>query len=122
MKNDEQIESLEMRIAILLRWGVVGAGIFLACGILLHPAMGPNSFGSYHDYQQRSLGTYLSENNFSAPLLIAYAGLFWLISLPLIRVALTSFLFWRQKEKTLSMMALSVLGLLLISCALGLEI
>lgn len=116
------MENLEMRIAVLLRWGVIGAGILLALGIFLHPMMGANAFGIFHEYHQRTLMESVETNSLTASQMAAYAGLFWLISLPLIRVALTSFLFWRQKEKVLSIMAFVVLGLLLLSCALGLEI
>jgi uncharacterized membrane protein len=121
MKMDE----LEYRISLFLRRGVFTATCLLTIG-LFGQIFFPEVEQSLRIYQTFKgipfsirLQTAIFEKNWFS--LFSCAGLVALISLPMIRVALTGFLFWKNKERAMSFMALAVLLMLIFSLFLGID-
>lgn len=117
------IEVLELKIAKFLRVGVIVSGILMLIGFTLQFKWSGNSLFNFTVYDEIPLKDLL-EINFHrgrwAPL-ISYSGLIVLISLPLIRVLLTTYLFIRQKEYPLAIIAGLVFIGLMLSMSLGIE-
>lgn len=117
------IESLELKISKFLRVGVLLAAVFMFIGWMMQFKLTANPFFSFSIYDQIPftdlLQHHLYRKNWGA--LISYLGLIILISLPVIRVALTGFLFLRQKEFILAGIAFLVLFGLVISFVFGFE-
>ncbi len=122
--NDDNLLSLELRIAKLLRWGVLGAGTLMLFGWMSILDFSQNPLVKFHDYKEQSLQNSLRSivENHQWGLLIAYAGLVLLISLPLLRVLMTGFLFVQRKERILAFAAFFVFVLLILSFTLGIEL
>ncbi len=116
----DKIETLEFKIAKFLRAGVLVAGVFIFIGWMSEFSMTENPFNKFSTYQKVSFFNVAINGGWSV--ILSYAGLFILISLPIIRVMLTGFLFFRQKEKAMGTMAFVVLALLLISFVFGIEV
>ncbi|MFP5387124.1 MAG: DUF1634 domain-containing protein [Bacteriovoracia bacterium] len=115
------IETLELRIARLLRIGVIIAGLLMLVGWLLQVKLNGNPFFNFQTYDEIPLLD-LFDFHFRTRQwgpLITYAGLIVLISLPLIRVILTTYLFLRQKEYHLALIAFVVMVGLIVSMGLG---
>jgi len=118
------VYDLELRIAKLLRTGVVLAGLMLALGWILMLV--------HDEPSQRDLSHFAPVPLMSAlPLaylsrdwgrLVANAGLVVLVTLPLVRVLLTALLFWKNRERKLAWIALLVFSALVGSFLLGIEI
>jgi uncharacterized membrane protein len=123
MKPSEEIEVLELKIARFLRWGVVLSGLLIFSGWLWELKWSADPFYSFRHYYvfplQNILKIYYKNERWGT--LISYFGLVTLICLPIIRVFLTAFLFFRQKEFKLGVIALFVLLSLGISFLLGVE-
>lgn len=117
-----RLEELEYRIAIMLRWGVVLSGALLLIGWILHFRYSAVSLSEFTTYQSVPLLEELSNLTQDPSGLFSLAGLTVLISLPLLRVLATGYLFWKQGERVLAMTAALVFVTILVSCALGLEI
>lgn len=119
-----ELENLEMRIAKLLRYGVIFAGALILVGWMLQIQFTSNPFLNFHDYHGLSLlenfEAALSNHNWAQ--LISYAGLFVLILLPILRVLMTGILFVRQNDPIMAGLAFFVFVTILVSCALGLEL
>lgn len=115
------IEVLELRIAKLLRVGVIISAILMLAGFILQFKLSGNALFNFTIYDEIPLADLL-EFNFRkknwGPI-VSYSGLIVLISLPLIRVLLTIYLFIRQKEYPLAMIAFLVFTGLMISMSLG---
>jgi len=122
MKNG--LLSLELKISNLLRWGVLLAGAFLFIGWMSILDFTQNPLADFKDYKEETLVHSLNKalQNGQWGLLIAYAGLALLISLPVIRVLMTGILFIKQKEKILAATAFFVFGILILSFSLGIEL
>jgi len=120
----EPLVSLELRIAKLLRYGVMLAGVLMFAGWMTMLDFSQNPLQAFHVYKDISLRQSLQEawRDQVWGLLAAYIGLMLLISLPLMRVLLTAILFWKQKEKGLSLIAFFVFAALIISFSLGIEL
>jgi uncharacterized membrane protein len=120
----EELENLELKIAKLLRYGVIFAGILIFVGWMLQIQFTSNPFVGFHDYHGLSLlesfDTAFATQNWAQ--LISYAGLFVLISLPILRVLMTAILFVRQNDPIMASLAFFVFVTILVSCALGLEL
>lgn len=118
------IESLELKIANFLRFGVVIAGILMFVGWMAQFKISANPFFNFETYDhipmKDLLSFHLKQKNWG--MLISYMGLVALISLPVIRVILTAILFLRQKDFILALVAIVVLVGLIISMTLGIEI
>lgn len=123
-KNESGIYSLELKIAKFLRYGILIAAAFIALGWLSQVSLTENPFLKFQTYQQITFLD-MAEVSFMIDdwaFFVSYAGLFILISLPVIRVFLTGVLFLRQKEKAMGTMAFVVLFFLLLSFVLGFEV
>lgn len=120
----DRIEALELKIAKLLRIGVIVSGILMATGWLFTFSWNANPFVNYETYDQIAFlelwHFHLSRGNWGA--IISYAGLVGLIALPVLRVLFTAFLFMRNKERLLAALAMVVFLCLLLSMVLGIEL
>lgn len=117
----EKMEDLELKIAKFLRLGVLVSGILIFVGWLMKFKLGVNPFYVFQDYDQISLPVLLRHywKRRDWGVLISYAGMAALISLPIIRVMLTGVLFLKQKEHHLAIITLIVLLGLIGSFFLG---
>lgn len=117
------LENLELRIAKVLRIGVVISGLLMLTGFVMQFRWSANALFNFTTYDPIPFIDLL-EMNFKwkriGPL-VSYAGLIALISLPLIRVILTTYLFIRQKEYLLALIAFVVFVGLITSMALGIK-
>lgn len=116
--------SLESKISQLLRWGVIHAEILLLLGWISFFDFNQNPLLKFQDYKSESLLKSLSFalQNHQWGLLMAYAGLAVLISLPILRVLMTGILFAKQKSHILALASFLVFAILLFSFTLGIEI
>lgn len=119
-----ELESLEGNIARFLRYGVIFSGIVMFTGWIIQFKVQSNPFYMFQTYAEisffDSIEIYYRTRNYG--ILICYAGLISLISLPVIRVLLTALLFIKQREYILAVIAFVVLTGLLVSLSLGIEI
>ena len=121
--NDSKIFALEMKIAKFLRYGILVAGAFIAIGWLSSFSWTMNPFDKFQTYQhvsfmQQAEIAFMEQDPW---FFVSFFGLFVLISLPVIRVMLTGFLFFKQKEKAMGTMAFVVLFFLVLSFVFGFE-
>ena len=114
--NREQVEDLEIKISLFLRYGVLLAGILMLIGWLSHIDLGGEPFSKFTVFQEHDF----RESFRSTP--IATLGLFALISLPIIRVLLTLILFLVERQWIMSVLAAVVFSALLLSFALGIHL
>jgi uncharacterized membrane protein len=117
------MESLELKIAKFLRIGVVFAGILMFAGWMTQFKFLGNSFFNFETYDHIPLVDLL-KFHFKREdwgIFVSYLGLGILVCLPVIRVTLTAYLFIRQKEYALSLIAFTVLLGLIFSMSLGIE-
>ena len=122
--KSERLFTLELFIAMFLRYGVLLAGILLFIGWMSLIDFHHNAFEAFATYREAPLADTLSQiiTNHYWGMLIAYLGLGVLISLPLLRVALTAIVFIVDRDYTLAACALLVLAGLLLSFTLGFQI
>ncbi len=120
----EDLHVLELKIAKFLRLGVLVAGALLLVGWIGMISTHSDGLSGFHAYQEASLRELWNQALATKrwPVLTSYVGLGCLISLPVIRVLLTSILFFRQHEKVLGGIALLVLLLLLFSFSQGIDL
>ncbi|MGZ3743208.1 MAG: DUF1634 domain-containing protein [Pseudobdellovibrionaceae bacterium] len=116
--------NLELRIAKLLRWGVIGAEALLILGWLSFFDISKNPLLQFHDYSEESLSKSLETavQNQQWGVLAAYAGLALLISLPISRVLMTGILFTKQRDRLLAIASFFVFGTIIFSFILGFEL
>ena len=117
----DKIETLELKISKFLRFGVIISGIIIFAGWILNFKFSGNPFYTFDTYDQIPLRDLIEFHlkNGDWSYLISYLGLIVLIFIPMIRVMLTVFLFFKEKEYLLSLIgALVFLGLIL-SMSLG---
>lgn len=119
-----EIESLELKIAKFLRYGVLVAGAVMLAGWLMQFKLQGNPFFNFETYDQIPLTDLLKFHvgNRDWGILLSYCGLITLISLPFIRVLLTAILFLKQKEFILAVIAVVVLSGLILSMSLGIDL
>lgn len=123
-QQNEELHSLELKIGKLLRKGVLSAGVVLIFGWIGMILQDQHTLLDYGVYKTQGVfeeieWAYLTKD---IPLLVAYAGLLILISLPLLRVLLTGYLFLKQKDRAMGLVAFGVLIVLLASFVLGIEV
>lgn len=118
------IESLELKIAKFLRVGVAVAGGLMFVGWCFQIKWSGDPFFNFRIYDQIPFKDMVEFAIYRKQwgILISYTGLVTLISLPVIRVLLTTYLFLRQKEKILAGIAAVVLLGLILSMTLGIEL
>jgi uncharacterized membrane protein len=119
-----EVNNLEIKISKVLRVGVLISGIILICGWMLTTIEGGSALVIFKDYDRLSLGAQVSiaYKNSQWGILTSFVGLATLILLPVLRVALTSLLFFYQKETRIGLLSLLVLLLLFVSFFLGLNL
>jgi uncharacterized membrane protein len=122
--SDPTLQTLELKIAKFLRYGVIVAGLLMLAGWLTQLQLHGNPLQEFKDYKTISLTVTVTQMwaRHEWGILTAYLGLLVLISLPMIRVLLTAILFTKQKEFILSAIAAFVLIALCVSFSLGFEI
>lgn len=120
----DKLHALELMISHLLRAGVVIAGLFLAIGWLWLWHKNGDLLHSFTTYQPQPFieTIHWALVTDDRPLFISMLGLVILVLLPIIRVFMTGVLFFKQKEKTLGLMALVVFVALIGSVLLGIDI
>ena len=118
------LEKLELFIAQLLRKGVLLAGLFILIGWIFQINFKYNTFADFKTYQTLNMLETLIDlwNSHSWAKLIAYAGLFVLISLPVLRVLATGVIFIKQKNLKFVLLVGLVLFGLTLSLVLGFEV
>lgn len=121
MKN---LEALELQISKFLRFGVILSAVLLIVGFVLQFKFYGNTLFVFDTYDKiplwNQLRFHLYHRHWGA--LSSYLGLGVLISLPVIRVLLTGFLFLKQKDFLLALIAFIVLSGLIISFTFGIEL
>jgi uncharacterized membrane protein len=119
----KDLETMELKISKFLRIGVVISGITIAIGWAMAFRMSSDPFANLQSYSPLNLIDSLQMHailqNWGH--LIAYLGLMILISLPVLRVFLSVFLFINQKEKKMALIGAIVLIGLILSFSLGIE-
>lgn len=123
MKSGNPYE-LELFISKLLRIGVLIAGFFLLIGWMSQFQFIGNPLEKLEHYQQISFVDSFRQcwERQQWGLVMAYVGLCVLISLPIVRVFMTAFLFFRRREFLMASAATFVFIALLLSFLLGFEI
>lgn len=123
-KIHPSIESLELKISYFLRYGVFTAAGFLALGWFGRLLTTEGSLDHFQIYEPESLKILiqkaLSAHDYA--MLSATLGLTILISLPIIRVFLTAYLFLKSKDWYLAAMAIFVFAVLSVSFLLGIDL
>jgi uncharacterized membrane protein len=118
-----QIDRMELKISKLLRIGVMVAGSVILLGWILAFRADKDPFANLQTYKAfnllDSLQMHLILQNWGN--IIVYVGLGILISLPVLRVLLSTILFLKQKEKIMALLGATVLIGLLLSFSLGIE-
>jgi hypothetical protein len=119
-----ELESLELKIAKFLRYGVLAAGLLMLIGWGASIPHAVDPFAHLKQHTASPLMDRLTVHVMAGewPSILAYAGLSLLIALPLIRVLLTAILFIKQKELLLAGIASLVLIGLFLSFSLGFQI
>ena len=119
----KDINKMELLISKFLRLGVIISGLIILSGWLMSFEADKNPFISLQSYQHFSLINSLEMNfilnNWGK--VISYLGLMILISLPVLRVFLSTILFIRQKEKMMAFLGTVVFIGLILSLFMGIE-
>ncbi len=118
------IEDLELKIAKILRIGILISGIVMLVGWILNAASGGSSLSTFKDYDHLELSAQLliAYKNHQWGILISFFGLTLLVLLPLLRVFLTAILFFVQKEIRMGFIATFVFLSLITSFFLGVKL
>ncbi len=119
-----EAETLELKIAKVLRYGVVFSGTLMFIGWMMQIQFDSNPFEGFHDYHDFPLfhALYFAWLAKDWALLISYAGLFVLIGLPIARVLMTGILFLKEGDRLLASIAFFVFVAICTSCYLGFEL
>src|SRR5690606_11086149 len=106
-----EVNSLELRISKVLRIGVLTAGLIMLMGWILTTIDGGASFFVFKQYDKLDLLSqiHIAQKNQQWGILTAFLGLGVLVLLPVIRVALTTILFFHQKEYKIGFISVLVL-------------
>ena len=119
----KDIENLELKVSKFLRYGVIFSGLVILTGWLSIFKF-TNGFYTFKHYDKLPLmdviRLYFHHERYG--MLLTYAGLVILISLPIIRVILTAILFLLRKEYILALIAFFVSSVLFLSMFLGIEL
>ncbi|WII71176.1 DUF1634 domain-containing protein [Bdellovibrio sp. 22V] len=122
--QEDSLHKLEYAISRMLRSGVLLAGALLSVGWVWLWYNNGDQLQSFSVYESQPLweriqwALIMNDRAF----IVSFVGLAALVSLPLLRVLLTSFLFVKQKDYLLAVMALLVFLALIASFTLGIEI
>lgn len=118
------IEELELKIAKILRIGILISGILMLTGWIINSVDSGTSLIIFKDYDQLDFGYQLliAYRNKQWGILISFVGLAILVLLPLLRVFLTAILFFVQKETRMGFIASFVFLALITSFFLGIKL
>jgi uncharacterized membrane protein len=121
---EDDVYSLELFIAKFLRYGVMFAGTLMLIGWMSEISFTKDTFAQFATYHDERLWVTLQSLVQSGRwgLLTAYAGMFSLIALPLLRVLMTLLVFIKKKDYALAVVSTLVLAGLFLSLLLGFEI
>jgi uncharacterized membrane protein len=124
MSQENALQRLELRIAYLLRYGVILAGAFMVVGWALSLLTHGDRLGSFRAYAPVSLPVTWSQAWMDGDwgTVTALAGLGILVLLPVVRVLLTGVLFLKQGDRVLALLAFLVFGVLVASFSLGIDL
>lgn len=124
IKEKDALHELELKISHFLRGGVILSGLLLLVAwlwILFEKGDVLSTFATYHPQPLwESIQWALVMND--RAYLFSLLGLGILVLMPIIRVLMTGFLFLKQKEYRLAIMAFAVFGALVASFTLGIEL
>jgi uncharacterized membrane protein len=122
--SNEAVPSLEWAVARMLRVGVILSGVMMFVGWMTFMNFHENPLLQFHEYQNLRLITALTQawQTGNWGLILSYAGLALLVSLPVIRVFMTAILFTKQGQKTLAGLAYFVFFILIVSLTLGIDL
>ena len=119
----DNLERMELKIAKFLRAGVVVAGLLMLIGWGWSFRPGNDPFAALQTYESltfiQSIKVCLLMRYWGR--LLIYLGLIVLISLPILRVILSTYLFVKQKEKEMALVGAIVMIGLILSFSLGVE-
>ena len=123
-EKDRQLLRLELSISKFLRWGVIAAALLLATGGIGQWTSAGDNLASFREYQPELLTLTMQKAwvTHDWSILVSIAGLGVLVVLPICRVLLTAYLFIKQRDLYLALMAFFVFSVLLASFFLGIEI
>jgi uncharacterized membrane protein len=118
MERSKDLLQMEVAIAYVLRGGVALSGLFIAVGLVLRMFEANDSRSMVAELLS---GQPLSPTALTAwqPDYIIAIGLILLIALPIVRVAMTVFLFLKEKDYTYLAITLFVLAVLLVGVVFG---
>lgn len=124
MNNESPLHQLELKIAYLLRYGVMLAGALMITGWGLSLATHGDKLGTFRTYAPQHLAATWQDASLAHDwgTLLALAGLGILVMLPVLRVLLTGVLFIKQGDRVLALLAFLVFGVLLASFSLGIDL
>lgn len=122
--KDHKLTRLELKISYFLRYGVFLSAAFLAFGWIGQILQSQDRLNHFQIYQPEALSVTLHKalGNSDYPMLSAILGLSVLVSLPIIRVFLTAYLFIQSKDWYLAGMAIFVSAMLCLSIVLGIAL
>lgn len=120
----KDLESMELKIAKFLRVGVLVSGIIILIGWLISFKPEKDPFLPLQTYRPYGLIDRLQVHAMLSDWgpVITYLGLGLLISLPVLRVLLSTFLFIKQKEKLMALIGSLVMLGLITSFSLGIDL
>lgn len=120
---NDHLERMELKIAKFLRGGVAVSGITMLVGWVWSFKSNVDPFASLQTYSSltfvQSIKVCLLLRYWGR--LLIYLGLIILISLPIIRVILSTYLFVKQKEKAMALIGAIVMIGLILSFSLGVQ-
>jgi uncharacterized membrane protein len=124
MSNENTLHRLELRIAYLLRYGVMLAGAFMVAGWAWSLVTHGDRLGTFRVYAPVSLPVTWSQAWLAGDwgTIIALTGLGILVLLPVVRVLLTGVLFIKQGDRVLAILAFLVFAVLVMSFTLGIDL
>jgi hypothetical protein len=119
-----QNKSAELKISKFLSYSVLICGTLIFCGWIFKLKITGNPFFNFEIYDRiplKDLLVFHFEKKDWAQLL-SYVGLFFLISIPFVRVLIMTFLYLRSKEVILALVSTFVLIGLFLGLALGIQL
>lgn len=121
--DDQKLSRLELKISFFLRYGVFVSAAFLFVGWMGQIFQSSDRLSHFQIYRPEPLEMIIQKalSLSDYPMLSAVLGLAILVSLPIIRVFLTAYLFIQSKDWYLAAMALFVSAILCLSFFLGIE-
>lgn len=118
-----RLASLELKISVFLRIGVIFSGLTMFAGWMAHLDLSENIFFNFQTYDKIPtidlLKYHLHRKDWGV--LLSYIGLISLICLPITRVLLTSVVLFGKKDFFLGMSALIVFLTIIGSIILGIN-